>query len=598
MKHGLSVTAALLLLAASPPAAAPDPAAIAAQAQRYRFDLARNFFANPAAERAARSDVLSLAAETARLAGVVDSGETLFRAIEAEDSLRRRFRRHDLYHFLRYAVDIREEQGLRESAELRAVVVAARQALNRAVVELDAATLARFVAESPRLALYAHYVGTLRREARHALAPERQAAVDALEPLAGGGDYPRIVNALQFDRIEVDGRSLDVRRNQGEIAAHQSPEVRHEGARRLFAGYARQRELLALLLTRSVLAADALARLRGFGNALEAAAFDRGIDPASPRRILEAVTRHAPAYRQWQQRVTTPQAVPLRWLPDDAVRLIVGSAARLGPVYGREFADLLRAENGRADLAGGEHRLPIAGTASVYPTGVSAIYMGGYEGTLLDLIILAHEGGHAVQAQLMERARVPMAYAGGPGYLTESYGRFQELLLLDELRRSARTAEQRRTFGDALAWRLYAVFPSAEEASVELAIHDSVRERGARTADALDSATAEAGAPFNLEYERLPERRGLWMLSEGYYMAPLHEIDDLYASLLAVRYFRMHRRDPAGFRRRYLRLLARGYDDEAGTLVAQSLGFDFLAPGFAEETMEMLRQEVEALYRS
>lgn len=88
------------------------------------------------------------------------------------------------------------------------------------------------------------------------------------------------------------------------------------------------------------------------------------------------------------------------------------------------------------------------------PTGGSAIYINAFGGSLLDLIVLAHEGGHAVQAQLMLRNNVPMAYAAGPGYFTESFGRFQELLLLDHLNRAASTVDEKRLMRDTFAARL------------------------------------------------------------------------------------------------------------------------------------------------
>jgi oligoendopeptidase F len=595
MKKLLLGAAALAVLCGAT-RALPDPAAIQAQAERYRVDLERNIFSTAEAEAQQRTELARDAAALARAAAMIDSGPALLRAIESEDAIRRRFRRHDLHHFLRYAIDVREEQGLRQAGELRAAILAARRVLRQAILALPHDRLVGYVRAAPGLDRYRFYIETLRREARLALRPDQEAAVAALEPLAGGGDYPRIVNAIAFGETEVGGRRLDVRRDQNAIAADPSDEVRREGTRRLFAGYARERELLAFLLGRSVLAADATARLRGFADAVEQAAFERWIDRDAPERMLAAIRARAGDYRDWQRRVRNPQTMPVRWMPDEAVRLVTESAAVLGPLYRREFAALLSPANGRVDMASGTNRLPIAGTASVYPTGASAIFLGSYSGVLLDLIVLAHEGGHAVQAQLMYRTGVPMAYAAGPGYLTESFGRFQELLLLDHLRRNARGDAERRRFRDALAWRLYAVFPSAEEAAVELALHRAVRN-GARSADELDSATTEAGAPFSLEYERLPERRGLWMLSEGYFMSPLHELDDLHASLLAVRYFRLWREDPARFRIHYLRLLSGGYDAEPHVLLERNLGFDFRAPRFAEETMDMLRREIAALYR-
>lgn len=497
----------------------PQSASVSAEARRYQFDLRRNFFASPAAEVAARDDVLREVAAVNAAAGRLNTAADLAAALEAQDRMLRGFRRHDLYLFLRYATDIRREEQLAAADELRAPVRAARQALERAVLVHDTAWIETALREQPRLQRYRHYFATLRRNAAHALGADQQDVVSALEPLLGARDYPRIVSGLQFGAVEVDGRSLDAGRDRDEIRAHGSLEVRREGSRQLFAGYAAQRELLAFMLVRTIEASNAIARLRGHRSAAAEAAFNAYVTESGYEAVLAEIARHGNDYKNWQRRTVDPLATGAQWRPSRAASAVVASAGLLGEAYGREFAALLDPRSGRADLGGGDYRLPLMGTASVYPIGVSAIYMQSYQGALLDLVVLAHEGGHAVQAQLMYRSGVPMVYAAGPGYFTESYGRFQELLLLDRLHRTAPDPATKAQLRDALAARLMAVFPSGEEAAVELAIHKAVSERGARSGDELDAAALAAGARYSLEYERTPERRGIWMLSEGYFMA-------------------------------------------------------------------------------
>lgn len=76
----------------------------------------------------------------------------------------------------------------------------------------------------------------------------------------------------------------------------------------------------------------------------------------------------------------------------------------------------------------------------------------------------------------------------------------------------------------------------------------------------------------------------------------MQELDDAYASLLAVRYFELYRRDRERFRSGYVALLSGGYDDEPRAVLRRHLGFDMMAPAFAAETMASLRAEVDALY--
>jgi oligoendopeptidase F len=536
---------------------------ISAEAARYQFDLRRNFFASPAAEVSARADVLRDAAALTDLAGRLETPAQLREALETEDRMLRAFRRHDLYLFLRYATDIRRESELAAADELRTPVRTARRTLQQATLAKSAAWLDAAIAEQPQFARYRFYFDTTRRNAAHALAPEQVAVVSALEPLLGaGGDYPRVVSALGASDITA---------------------------------YAAQRDLFAFMLARTVESSNALARLRGHDSAVAEATFDAYVTESNYQAVLDEIARHGDYYKDWQRRNADPLGGAAHWRPSQAIDAIVDSAGALGPDYRREFAALLERRNGRADLGGGENRLPLMGTASVYPIGTSAIYMQAYQGTLLDLVVLAHEGGHAVQAQLMHANNVPMVYAAGPGYFTESFGRFQELLLLDHLHRTTTELALKAQMRDALAARLMAVFPSAEEAAVELAIHRGVSDGSARTADQLDAAALAAGSRYSLEYERSPERRGIWMLSEGYYMAPMQELHDAYASLLAVRYFALYRQDPARFRTAYLALLSRGYDDEPRALLLGDLGIDMMSDTFTAETMASLRAEVEAL---
>ncbi len=579
---------------AAQPAAAPTPAADAA---RYRFDLERNFFPTPAAEVAGRVEVERGSTALTALARSIEAPGDLLVALEADDRLQRLFRRHDLYLFLRYATDIRREADMQASDAMRGQVRAARQALRRAIIARDDAWLRTASAVEPRLGRYAFFIDTVRRDAGHLLSAEQQEVVSALEPFLGARDYPRLANGLRFGNVTVGDRTLNGGQDEAEIQANPSPAIRREGFRALLAGYAERRDQFAAMLIRVVESGDALARLRGHESARTQAMWEAWVTPAGYEALLAEVARHGALYKDWQRRSDAPLSSIQRWTPAQAASAIVASSAALGPDYQREFAALLDPVNGRADLGAGEHRLPATGTASVYPIGTSAIYMRGYTGTLLDLIVLAHEGGHAVQAQLMFRAGVPFAYAAGPGYFTESFGRFQELLLLDHLYRAAREPGARGRARDALAARLLAVFASAEEAAVELAIHQRVGASRARTADDLDAATAEAGGPYSVEYERAPERRGLWMLSEGYFMAPMQELNDAYASLLAVRYFQLHRRDPRRFRTNYLALLSGGYDGAPVDLLRRHLGIDMASPGFVADTMAGLRAEIDSLYR-
>lgn len=536
----------------------------------WTFQLHR-FFASPEDEVAARIDIMTLADTLERQSAAIASDADLLAAIETQDRLRHVFRQHDLFLFLRFALDTAHQDAMADADTLRARVRTAERALADAIAARGAAQLAKDLAASPGLNRYGFWLDTLAENAAHRPAAEAQRAENLFAPVSSARDYPRLAGALTSG-------------------------AKDEAAR--LAALGKERHLLAHLLGDAIGGADAAAKLRGYASAADRAASEGKVDLADYRALLAAVAAKGPAYKARQAAQANPFDSPLRWDAATSAKAIVGAARAFDPAYGEEFAALLNPANGRADLGldGGDKRLPLYGAGSVYPIGTSTIYMQHYEGTLLDLVALAHEGGHAVQAQLMFKAGVPMAYATGPGYFTESFARFQELLLLDYQRTRA-PAAQRCVFRDALLARLQAVFPSAEEAATELAFHDLYAEKGTLDADLLDALTTEVGGRYEASYAGTPARKGVWMLSEGYYMAPMQELNDAYAAFLAVRYWQAWRADPIAFRKGYMALLRGGYDAAPAELLRRKVSINMAAKDFVPATLAALDGEIERLSR-
>ena len=93
---------------------------------------------------------------------------------------------------------------------------------------------------------------------------------------------------------------------------------------------------------------------------------------------------------------------------------------------------LLDPANGRLDIVSGPNRVANAFTYQL-PYGQSPFYSYGYEGYQNDVIILAHEAGHAVHQSLMNRAKIPRSTMSGPPFFTESYAILDEMVLDDSL---------------------------------------------------------------------------------------------------------------------------------------------------------------------
>ncbi len=568
--------------------------------QIYRFDLAKILFASGDAEVQERSEVEALRARLEAISTAPLSSASVAEGFSVLDQMLREFRRHDLYLFLLYATNTDDEQALAAAEELGSGVRAARAAFSASIVAQDSELFEQAVVERPGLERYRYAVTSMRRQVEHQLGPDTMRAVEEFRGIVSAADYGAIVSSLEFERLpDGSGGTLDAFYDRGQIYALADPDLERAAETAVFGGFATQRDALALLFNALVRAENAQARARGFTEARTQRLEERFLPEGAVDLVLSELAAAADQYKVWQGMHPDALSSRSRWTVGDLQANLVASAAALGPVYQSEARALMDPESGRVDLASGPKRLPITGTASAYPIGTSIIFGREYSGSLLDAIIMAHEAGHAIQAQLMFRSdrpseRVPMIYSNGPGFFTESFGRFQEMLFLEQLAAKTQDVSLRAKILVALDARLLAVFAAAEEAAIEWRIHDEVSKGPLISADRLDEVTAQEGMRFTNSYEESPERRGLWMVAESYYQAPLHKMDDLYSSLLAARYYRAHQADPDGFATKYLALLQGGYDARPAELLRDRVGIDIEDPVFVRGVLSWLMDRVSS----
>jgi oligoendopeptidase F len=286
-----------------------------------------------------------------------------------------------------------------------------------------------------------------------------------------------------------------------------------------------------------------------------------------------------------------------RFTITETTRVIQSALESLGEEYGRELASLLNPANGRMDIVAGNNRLPGA-FASAYPLPNSIFYSFNYEGYYLDLIKLAHEAGHAVQADLMRNNRVPYAYARGPAYFSESFAIFNELLVADFLYRRETDAAKRAYFLEQFLERAMTVFAAATLADIEQSIYDGVEQNQIRNADDLDKLTKQIGSRYSVWHEKHRELDARWSLIDNYYATPLYSVNYVIAQLLALKYFDLYTREPQKFLPRYLALLRSGYNQSPETLLKQFLDINLQASNFARGISPVVENRLAAFETS
>ena len=202
------------------------------------------------------------------------------------------------------------------------------------------------------------------------------------------------------------------------------------------------------------------AAAHGFHNAADQKYVSLALSDTLVDRTLAAVAAAAPVYRHYEQVVArhaerrlglssilydereigAPPSAAVSF--DQGRQIILDALAPLGADYVRRFGRLLDPANGRLDLSGGPHRAN-TGTSIVAYDAPVALYITSYTGSLGNLRVIAHEGGHAIHRELMNADSLPVYERTGAHDLFEGYAIFNQWLLLDHAAKVAGTASDR-----------------------------------------------------------------------------------------------------------------------------------------------------------
>jgi oligoendopeptidase F len=514
-------------------------------------------------------------------------------------------------------VDTTDSASDAQAAELDAQFTARSAFLSRELADVEAATLARYLAAEPGLASYGPAIEMERRWKPHLLPLETEQALDLLSPVTRDWQYDlydTLIARTAFGTVAGRDAALDVRRQRAAIAADPDPSVRRAGFERYYAGFAAQRDLYAFALVDLVESRDALARLHGFADGPAQVYFQSDWTTAQVEELLERVAGLAGIYRRYQQMrvdylhakseadvapwdLQAPPAgaaVP-RFTISDGSAQIRAALAPLGPEYGRELTALLDPANGRMDVVPGPNRKS-GGFSRGFPGVTTVFYSAGYEGWYNDLRVMTHESTHAIHRQLMKNHGVLPVYASGPGFLFESFAILNELLLPDYLYAHARDAAERRYFLEQFFdGKGMAMFFVGQDAALEQAIHEGVAHGELHTADDFDRVAAAINARYSIwgpEYPQLNER---WMTNGLYYEDPLYEINYVYGGMLALEYYAMLQADPQDFAKRYVALLGNGFDAQPAELLRRFLGIDLDDPRLLTDAVAVLDAKLAIL---
>jgi oligoendopeptidase F len=588
-------------------------------ARRYHFDFARNFFASPEAEKAERSNYYTALKELEGLKGkVAASPDNLLRTFRLYDNVLAEFIRHYTYLYLRYAVNTEDEASDIESSEMDAEFSRRTAFLQQELMRINERALDKFVGQKPALKVYSFAVESARRYRPHTLPLKEEEALSVTSPLGSEwqyGLYQKLLRRTQFGAVKTPDGELDVRRERAAIASHPDRAVREEGFKKLYAGYASQRDLYAFALIGLVRARQRLAQLHHFDDAPEEVFFKSYWSKAEVSNLLEQLGKLADVYKRyqrlradhvkkqsgyadvnlWDVSASLSGGKAPRFTIEQASEVIREALSPLGPEYGRELALLLDPANGRMDIVPGDNRKS-GGFSKGFPGVTTVFFSGGFTGYYNDVRVLTHESTHAVHRQLMSNNRVLPAYAEGPHYLFESFAIFNELLLPDYLYKRETDPARRRYFLEQFfEGKGMTMFSVAQEEALELAIYDGVKKGKIENDDDLDTLTKQIGGRYSIWSVKHDELKMQWITSALFYEDPLYDINYVYGALLALKYYEMYTRAPKQFAPRYIALMKNGFDAPPDALLKRYLDIDLRDPRLVTDAIRLLENRVNLL---
>lgn len=560
------------------------------QASTYRIDLAKHYFASPDAERAALATLDSVLARLDAFEGRLgQSPAALEQALQLGDAVRVELLRHSAYLALRGWADTRDASSAQRLQDLNARTILRTRFVTVEVRALNAATLARFYRERPSLRRYAFAIDEMRAspEPRLRLTEAEANLLQRVSPLVEqwqGEMYNRLF-----------ARRVDVQQDEDAYAY-------------LLLSRARAGNLIASLRGAPVAAALAYRErhlsatdVRATTAALAARAeLNTRYERARIAHVRRAVGRENILYYSDYLAPPAGDAVP-RFTIAEARAVIERALAPLGAEYMEELRALLDPANGRLDIAPGPYRAPGAFTpATALGAGASVFYSSGFTGTFADVVSLAHEGGHAVQYELMRRAAVLPAYASGAPWLAESIAYFNELVLADHLYRTDTSPARQAFYLEQLVDREMQAISHARDVAFEEALYSGVARGTLGSAAGLNTLFDSIGTRYSAWHGLDPELKRHWIRIPHYFRAPFYRVNYMYGRLLAIRYFDMYRRDPSAFVPRFLALLRAGNSAPPNELLLQHLGIRMNGPALVADAAPLLEAhlaELEARYR-
>ncbi len=475
------------------------------------WDL-ESIFATPADWDAACADLKAqlpaLAATRGRLA---EGPATLAAFLEAFQAAGVLMGKINVYANNQSAVDSGDQAAAARAGQARTLMAnfgAAASFFDPELLAIGFERLDAWVAETPALAYFAHYVDRLRRRQAHIRSGEVEEVLALVSDPFGGafGVYNALNNADMTFRPAVasDGTEHEVgQASIGGLVTHADRAVRRSAWESYADGYLAFRNTHAAALTTAIKQDVFTARVRGYASALHGSLAPNFIPVEVFHNLIAVFRKNLPTWhRYWRLRkralgldalgvydIKAPLTAAKPVVPfEQAVEWITAGMAPLGP----EYVEVLRrgcTEERWVDRA--RNRGKREGAFSSGSHGTRPFIMMSYADDVFSLSTLAHELGHSLHSYHTRRTQ-PFIYGRYSLFVAEVASNFNQAMVRDYLFRTQTDRDlQIALIEEAMSnyHRYFFIMPTL--ARFELEAHTRAERGAPLSADILSGITAD-----------------------------------------------------------------------------------------------------------
>ncbi|MCL2364248.1 MAG: oligoendopeptidase F [Defluviitaleaceae bacterium] len=481
------------------------------------------------------------------------------------------------------------------------------------ILKLDEATLRSFIANTPGLEVYEHYINDLLRKKAHILSTEMEELLASASEMADAAEnaYDAVVEEdLDFGHItDENGNSVEVTEsNYSKFTESADRRVRKDAFEAYYDAYQKSSNLHASLRASCINKDMFFAKARKYPSTLDAALYENNIPRTVYENLIATVNEFLPVFHRYNalrkkalkldEYHVYDRSAPLvsdidTKIPyEEAKNLIVEGLAPLG----EEYLTIMKSgiESGWVDVY--EHEDKSGGAWSWAEAGAHPYVMLNYSDNFFSLSEFAHEMGHAMHSYYTH-ATQPHIYEGHTPFTGEVASTVNDALMAKHMLATVTDPKTRIHLLDQHIEQFRGIlFHQTMYAEFEMETHRLAEEDESLTLEVLNKTWRDLLVKYNGPDIVIDEKAdfGWAVIPHFFFSFYVYQYATGYAAALAFA-SRLQSGDPQK-REDYINFLKSGESDYSIELLKKA-GVDMNTPTPIREALKVFEGLVDELER-